>query len=101
MQCVLGEWLFGRSIGKLMTGCAVTVIHKPVCTGTPPPDAGEVVAEPAAEKPVLWRCIVRNLIKWALPVLGLLVLFDAGRRHPGDLAAGTLVVTRGGEPPAP
>lgn len=82
VHCTLGEWLFGRSLGKLMTGTVVISSGLMTLQGRPP-------------RPALWRVAIRNLIKWTVPVLGLLMFFDRGRRHPGDLAAGTRVVVLG------
>ncbi len=105
-HATLGEWMFGRSLGKLLTGCAVAGVLRAgredeLAAG--PPSAEESggpvgLSEPSSTRavtlarPALWQCLLRNLMKWPLPILGIFILIDPGRRHPGDLLARTLVL---------
>ncbi len=72
-----GEWLFGRSLGKLATGCRVVGIRPP--TDRP-------------VRPAFWRAAVRNIVKWALPPVAALALVDPSARHRGDSISGLAVV---------
>lgn len=83
VHCTLGEWLFGRSLGKFLLGCRV--IDTRISPGTE--------AVPGGGKPRFWQALVRNVVRWCVPILGIFVIFDPARRHPGDLAAQTIVVT--------
>jgi uncharacterized RDD family membrane protein YckC len=40
----------------------------------------------------LWQAAARNLVRWMIPVVSLLMMLDGGRRHPGDFAARTIVL---------
>lgn len=73
----VAEWLFGRTLGKAVTGCRV--------------------ASTRGEKVRFWQAGARNLVKTLVPPLVALVLVDPSRRHPGDLLGRTLVVARAGE----
>lgn len=97
LQATIGECLFGRSLGKLLTGSAVASIRVP----RPVTDAAAAPASPAStssrdivalSRPAPWQCIVRNVVKWGVPFVGIFILFDARRRHPGDLLARTVVL---------
>lgn len=81
------EWLFGRTVGKLLTGCAVVSVRRtlPKTPNAPP-------AEASLGRAGLGQCLVRNFVKWSAPMLAMFILFDPARRHPGDLIARTLVV---------
>jgi hypothetical protein len=79
----LGEWAFGRSIGKAITGCRVAVVG---VTGDP----GAGSAPPRS--PSFRAALVRNLFRWGVPPLGIAALADPGGRHRGDLLARTAVV---------
>jgi len=80
------EWLFGRSLGKLVMGIRVVS----VAAGKPAgPEGSGRVTQP---RPRLWQALVRNLIRWVVPLLGVFALLDVAGRHPADLAARTLVV---------
>ena len=83
LHCSLGEWVFGRSLGKVVTGCTVAWL-KISSPGVP--------AELA--RPRLWQALTRNVVRWTLPLLALFVLMDPMGRHPGDLAARTIVLMR-------
>jgi len=78
----LGEWLFGRSLGKMVTGLRTVDV------------AGR-------SRVRLKQALMRNLFKAVFPPLTMLLLLDPWRRHPADQVAGTLVVAKGAaeEPP--
>jgi uncharacterized RDD family membrane protein YckC len=78
-----GEWLFGRTLGKLLAGCGVA---RPRTLKAPD---GENI--PALSRPTLARALLRNLIKWLIPPLAILGMNGPDFRHRGDLAAGTIV----------
>lgn len=87
VHCTIGEWLFGRSIGKATVGCRVVRLVRP---------AAETTAGPApAARPRLWQAVVRNLVRWGAPPVTVFAMSDPAGRHPGDLAAGTMVVVAG------
>lgn len=101
-HATVGEWLFGRSLGKLLTGCVVVSV-RPRAAGARPAGehagpAGAAEGEQPLSRPVFWQCLVRNLVKWLAPILGLFMLVDVNRRHPGDLIAKTLVLMTEPEP---
>lgn len=75
------ETLTGRTIGKAMTGCSTHSIR--------------------GGRPTLMQSIVRNGLKLLCPPLGLFILIDPRRRHPADILARTVVLTRAPEPPTP
>lgn len=104
-QATVGECLFGRSLGKLLTGAAVASIRVAAAdpVGREPGGPAQAVTREnvALGRPAAWQCIVRNAIKWGLPVVGIFVLFDARRRHPGDLLAKTIVLLTEIETPPP
>jgi uncharacterized RDD family membrane protein YckC len=83
----LGDGLFGRSIGKAITGCEV------VCPGAAVPGSDGTV-EPRLVRPSLWRAALRNLVCWSLPPVAMWGLANPDHRHRGDIAAGTAVVVR-------
>jgi len=85
-HCTIGEWLWGRSFGKALSGCHVASVRF-VPSATP---GGETEAQ--LGRVSLWQAAVRNAVRWGMPAVGLFVLWDASRRHPGDAAARTLVV---------
>jgi hypothetical protein len=80
----LGEWLFGRSVGKVLTGCAVVRVRLI--------RSADGTITPVAEKPTLWRAAVRNAVKWLAGPIALAGLNLPDRRHRGDVLAGTVVV---------
>ena len=82
------EWLTGRTLGKRLVGCEVLGLHKDPGPAIEGARFGSVVIG----RPTLWQAILRNLIRWGVPPLGLLMVFDANWRHAGDLLAGTVVV---------
>ncbi|MBU6412862.1 MAG: RDD family protein [Planctomycetes bacterium] len=71
----VGEALTGRSLGKLLTGCEVVSI-----TNREDPDLPFSAA------------LIRNAIKWGLPPVAVLGLFDPSLRHKGDEFARSAVV---------
>lgn len=79
LHCALAETFGGRSIGKRLLGLLVL---------SPRSRPGRL--EPRA-------AILRNVVKWGLPMLLIFAMWDPMRRHPGDLLAGTLVVEPEGE----
>jgi uncharacterized RDD family membrane protein YckC len=76
IHCSLTEVLSARSIGKGLFGCVVL-------SARARPGGGRIEARAA---------ILRNIVKWGLPMLLVFALWDPMRRHPGDLLAGTVVV---------
>ncbi|MFN0010991.1 MAG: RDD family protein [Phycisphaerales bacterium] len=83
------EWLTGRTLGKRLVGCEVLGLHKD-------PGAGAIEGAKFGSvfigRPTFWQALLRNLIRWGVPPLGLLMVFDSNWRHAGDLLAGTVVV---------
>ncbi|MCC6661374.1 MAG: RDD family protein [Phycisphaerales bacterium] len=80
----LAEWLFGRTLGKWLTACRV--VRARVVRGAD----GTLTAR--AERPALWRCVLRNVVKWGLPPVAAAGLNAGDRRHRGDVLSGTAVV---------
>ncbi len=74
-----GEHFFGRTPGKLITGCAV--VHAL---------AGH---EHAPLRPSFPRILLRNLAKWGLLPLCILAFSDPTFRHPADRLGRSVVVT--------
>lgn len=71
----LSEWFFGASFGKWVTGLRV------------------VKAQAGPMERISFRAsLVRNLIKWLLPPVGLLMTVDPEGLHRGDRATRTIVV---------
>ena len=92
------EWLFGRSLGKALSGCEVgrsAMVRDPL----------DGMLSPGFTRLSLVRAAMRNLIKWGLPPVALFGLGTPEHRHAGDAAAGAVVVVRyvpeasGDEPP--
>lgn len=82
VHSTIGEAVFGRSLGKWLTGCEVVRVVK---MG----EKGELIVGRLG-----WgRAIVRNLVRWALPPGAMFLLFDGARRHAGDVLGKSLVVT--------
>lgn len=81
LHSVLGEWLFGRTLGKAVLRCRTLTTR--------------------GERPRLWQTGLRTLVKLLFPPFALFLFLDARRRHPGDLASGTVVVQRHTPPPGP
>lgn len=83
---VLSEWVFGRSIGKSLTGMEVV---RPIMRQLP-----EGAVEPGLARISLGGAILRNIVKWVLPPVAMSGLSSPERRHRGDTAGGTVVVVR-------
>ena len=82
-HATIGEWAFGRSLGKAMLGLEVLI-----------ESAGEL------RKPLLWEAVVRNALKWGLAPVSLAGLASSGR-HLGDLVCHGVVVTQAIQDEAP
>jgi hypothetical protein len=87
----LCEGLWGRTLGKLITGCEVV---------RPAVRVVEGAVVPAPERPGLGRALARNVVKWVVPPVAASGVFAPERRHRGDTLAGTAVVVRLEEEPA-
>lgn len=72
----LSEAGFGRTPGKLLTGCAVVG-----WTGGGAPG-----------RPRLWQAAARNAVKWVFPPVAALGLLDSSGRHRGEVVTRTAVV---------
>lgn len=89
VQGTLGEWLWGRTIGKSLAGCRV------------------VSVAPGRPKLGLMRSGARNVFKWVLAPWAAFGLASPELRHRGDRVAGAAVVVAveagehddAGEPP--
>jgi uncharacterized RDD family membrane protein YckC len=81
VHCTIGEWAFGRSVGKWLVGLRVVSIGRDEVTG-------RVRLAPLR----FWQAALRNIARWGIPALGMLILVDPSRRYPPDLAARTMVV---------
>jgi hypothetical protein len=89
VAAVLGsvcEATFGRTLGKLITGCEVVDSRAGALPG---PALNGVERD---TRPPVLAAIVRNTLKWMLPPIGLMALLDAQGRHPADRLAKTAVV---------
>lgn len=78
LHSTLGEWLFGRTIGKALVRCRTVTVR--------------------GERPRLWQAALRNFVKLLFPPFALFLFLDLRRRHPGDLVAGTAVLQRHAAP---
>jgi uncharacterized RDD family membrane protein YckC len=76
VHSTLGEWLFGRTLGKAIVRCRTVTVR--------------------GERPRLWQAALRNFVKLLFPPFALFLFLDLRRRHPGDLVAGTAVLQRHG-----
>lgn len=74
VHSTLGEWLFGRTLGKAIVRCRTVTVR--------------------GERPRLWQAALRNFVKLLFPPFALFLFLDLRRRHPGDLVAGTAVLQR-------
>jgi hypothetical protein len=82
VQGALLEAMLGRTIGKMLVGIEVVQL----------PGPRDAVQE--LRRPSLARTLVRNMVKWGLPPIGLLGLLDPEGRHRGDQFTRTLCVMR-------
>ncbi len=87
VHCTIGEWAIGRSIGKSLAGLRVVALRRDE-------ESGQVRLAPLR----FWQAATRNIAKWTIPALGMLLLIDPSRRYPPDLAARTMVVALAPEP---
>ncbi|GJQ28187.1 MAG: hypothetical protein HBSAPP03_00710 [Phycisphaerae bacterium] len=76
------EAVIGRTPGKFLTGAGVVTVRR---------------GSDAWRCPSLLQAFVRNVIKWGLPPVGLMALFDPAGRARADQFAGTAVVIRSPE----
>lgn len=84
------EWMFGKSFGKFVMGVrVVSIAHLEVILGA---GAGGVVGAERVARPGLGQALIRNVVRWVVPMLAVFGMLDVAGRHPGDLAARTLVV---------
>lgn len=79
IHATIGEAIFGRSIGKALTGCRVISVR----------DA----SDQAAKGPSLGAAILRNLVRWFFPPLAWTFMSRPGEQHRGDRLARTTVIT--------
>lgn len=80
VHCTAGETIAGQSLGKMIVGSRVVSLR------------GRATPADAVGRATFVQVLVRNLIRWSVPLVGLAVLLDPDRRHAGDLTAGTSVV---------
>jgi hypothetical protein len=85
----IGEWLFGRSPGKLMTDCEVISVAAPPAAPVSENRSADAVEIP---RPSLAACVLRNAVKWFLSPVAMLALMDDTGRHRGDQIARAAVV---------
>ncbi|HYC99773.1 MAG TPA: hypothetical protein VEB22_00970 [Phycisphaerales bacterium] len=90
LLCTIGEATVGASPGKLIVGARVLGLV-PASAAAPGKGAATVWT---AARPRLHQALLRNLIRWFMPLMGMLMVFDSSWRHPGDLLARTVVVVR-------
>lgn len=79
----IGEWRFGRTIGKALLGVRVFA----------------AAPSRSGERPRFWQALVRCSVKYLCPPLAIFVVLDPRRRHPADLLARAVVAQKA--PPAP
>lgn len=78
----LAESAGGRTPGKMLSGCEVVSVTPGAATN------GDWARPPLAAS------LLRHAIKWLVPLIALLGLFDLSRRHRGDEWARAAVVVR-------
>lgn len=78
----LCEALMGRTIGKVVAGCAVVRV---------------VSGDTEARTPNIAQALIRNVLKWTVPLVAIVGVLDVSRRHRGDEWARTAVVVQ--DPP--
>lgn len=81
IHCSIGEWITGRTLGKSLVGLQVAAIRTD-------PETGEPRLAPLR----LWQAVIRNVFRWCIPAIGMLLLVDAARRYPPDMLARTIVL---------
>ena len=99
VHCTVSEALFGRSIGKFAMGLRVSSMRRAgpagVASNTPTTTASITPTSGPAwvpGEPTFGQALVRNLVRWCLPPIGMMMFLDGSFRHAGDLLAKTLVV---------
>ena len=106
MVCgTISEALWGRTIGKFVTGCEVAgFVRRRAEKAEKTEKTDDAEQAETTEKqtetvgsydvgtPMLWQAGARNAVKWLLWPLSLVALFDATARHPGDVIGQTVVV---------
>lgn len=96
LHCTIGDWLAGCSLGKRLMGLRVLPVHKITHTNDAAPDDAQSPTRPdelpAPPRPAFWQALARNLTCWLVPPLLMVAIFDASRRHPGDMLGRTIVV---------
>lgn len=99
----LSECLFSRTLGKLLVGTAVVGLRKARPDGQERPTPHSVVVgSTRIGPPSFGQALVRNLVKWVLTPLTVMILIDPNLRHLGDVASRTLVIEPADEEgPAP
>ncbi len=75
------ETAFGKTVGKFLTACEVA-------------DVGPRRRAESPSPPSLQRAFLRNLVKWGLPLVGVLGVLDVSGRFRADQFARTAVVSR-------
>jgi hypothetical protein len=83
-HCTIAEGLAGRSVGKMLVGLRVSGMRRGKG------EAGQATWVPGA--PTLAQALVRNLIRWCLPPIGMMMFIDPNWRHAGDVLSRTVVV---------
>lgn len=98
LHCTIGDWMIGCSLGKRLMGLRVLPIVKPTTDAAVPADdfrtasPDQPLSQTPLPRPALWQALVRNLTCWLVPPLVMVAIFDASRRHPGDMLGRTIVV---------
>lgn len=92
----LGEATLGCSPGKLLVGVRVMGL---VANGERPAGRakGDAATAPTvwrAERPRFYQALLRNMVRWFMPPMGMMMIVDNNWRHPGDLLGRTVVVVR-------
>jgi hypothetical protein len=82
--CTVFECLLGRTPGKLVTGCEVLSTALKL-------EPGKKITE---SRPTVLKALLRNLLKWGLPPLGMLGVIDPSGRGRHDQYARTGVIVR-------
>lgn len=91
----LCEWGFGKSLGKFVMGVRVVssaASRRLVAAGSGASVESEDRGGEMVGTPGLGQALIRNTVRWVVPMLAVFGMLDVAGRHPGDLAARTLVV---------
>ncbi|MGE4195491.1 MAG: RDD family protein, partial [Phycisphaerales bacterium] len=88
----VGEWLVGRSLGKMLTDCQVISVRGGGAGRVPDGEHGDAPDRgPGRYRVELWQALTRNALKW-LPPLSITILLGPRARHFADQVSGTIVV---------